>query len=670
VQDTRTPGRVYNMTREDIRAASDVVAGMLQVNSQVIYALIDPGATHSFVASRIVEKLGKCLNKVDKGFIISTPLGETVNIDCVYKEIRVSINGLEMRVYLLPLELYDFEVILGMDWLGKYKAQIDCFAKTVTLQGLDGRRAIFKGERKIIPNCIISAMRARKLVQRGCEAYLAYVKDREKESELLADIPIIKEFPDVFREELPGLPPEREVEVSIDIIPGSAPIAQSPYRMAPAELAELKIQLQELLEKGFIRPSSSPWGAPVLFVKKKDGTLRLSIDYRQLNKVTVKNKYLLPRIDDLFDQLKGARVFSKIDLRSGYYQLRIKELDVPKTAFRTRYGHYEFLVMPFGLTNAPTVFMDLMNRVFRPYLDSFVVIFIDDILVYSSSDQEHEQHLGLILQTLREHRLYAKLSKCEFWLKEVTFLGHVISVDGILVDSRKVEVVLKWERPTNVTEIRSFLGLAGYHRRFIEGFSTIAIPMTRLTRKGTKWEWTRECEESFQKLKQKLTTTPVLVLPSGTGGFVVYSDASKRGLGCVLMQHGKVIAYASRQLKPHEFNYPVHDLELAAIVFALRVWRHYLYGSQVQIFIDHKSLRYLMTQKELNMRQRRWVELIKDYDCVIDYHPGKANVVADALSRKNKALVMDSDECDNKELIELGKINAKIEVGPGDSLLA
>jgi hypothetical protein len=194
--------------------------------------------------------------------------------------------------------------------------------------------------------------------------------------------------------------------------------------------------------------------------------------------------------------------------------------------------------------------------------------------------------------------------------------------------------------------------------------------MTRLTRKGTKWEWTRECEESFQKLKQKLTTTPVLVLPSGTGGFVVYSDASKRGLGCVLMQHGKVIAYASRQLKPHEVNYPVHDLELAAVVFALRVWRHYLYGSQVQIFIDHKSLRYLMTQKELNMRQRRWVELIKDYDCVIDYHPGKANVVADALSRKNKALVMDSDECDNKELIELGKINAKIEVGPGDSLLA
>jgi hypothetical protein len=244
--------------------------------------------------------------------------------------------------------------------------------------------------------------------------------------------------------------------------------------MAPVELAELKFQLQELLDKGFIHPSNSPWGALVLFVKKKDGTLRLCIDYRQLNKVTIKNKYPLPRIDDLFDQLKGAKVFSKIDLRSGYYQLRIKDLDVSKTAFRTRYGHFEFLVMPFGLTNAHAVFMDLMNRVFRPYLDRSVVVFIDDILVYSSSYIEHEKHLREVLQTLREHRLYAKLNKCEFWLKEVTFLGHVILAEGILVDPRKVEAVLKWERPTNVTEIRSFLGLAGYYRRFIEGFSTIA----------------------------------------------------------------------------------------------------------------------------------------------------------------------------------------------------
>jgi hypothetical protein len=326
--------------------------------------------------------------------------------------------------------------------------------------------------------------------------------------------------------------------------------------------------------------------------------------------------------------------------------------------------------MPFGLTNAPAVFMDLMNRVFRPYLDRSVVVFIDDILVYSNSYIEHEKHLREVLQTLREHRLYAKLNKCEFWLKEVTFLGHVILAEEILVDPRKVEAVLKWERPTNVTEIRSFLGLAGYYRRFIEGFSTIAAPMTRLTRKETKWEWTSECESSFQELKRRLTTAPVLTLPSGMEGFVIYSDASKKGLGCVLMQYGRVIAYASRQLKTHETNYPTHDLELVAVIFALRVQRHYLYGSRVQIFIDHKSLQYLITQKELNMRQRRWVKLIKDYDCVIDYHPGRANVVVDALSRKNKLLVIEPDDCDEKELTELRQIDAKVEVGPEGSLFA
>jgi len=363
-------------------------------------------------------------------------------------------------------------------------------------------------------------------------------------------------------------------------------------------------------------------------------------------------------------------VFLKIDLRLGYYQLRIKELDVAKTAFRTRYEHYEFLVMPFGLTNALAVFMDLINRVFQPYLDKFVVAFIDDILVYSKSYLKHEQHLRQVLMTLKEHQLYAKLSKCEFWLKEVIFLGHIISAEGISVDPRNIEAVLKWERLTNITEIHSFFGLAGYYRRFIKGFSTIVIPMTRLTWKEAKWEWTKKCEESFQELKKRLTTTLVLTLPSGTEGLVVYSDASKKGLGCVLMQHGKVIVYASRQLKAHEINYSVYDLELAAVVFALRVWRHYLYRSRVQIFTDHKSLRYLMTQKELNMRQRRWVELIKDYDCVIDYHPRRANVVADALSRKVKTTDAQSEDWDEIELLELRKIDAQIEARPNESLVA
>ena len=295
-----------------------------------------------------------------------------------------------------------------------------------------------------------------------------------------------------------------------------------------------------------MRPSVSPWGAPVLLVKKKDGSMRMCVDYRQLNKVTVKNKYPLPRIDDLLDQLRGASVFSKIDLRSGYHQIRVKDEDVPKTAFRTRYGHYEYLVMPFGVTNAPAIFMDYMNRIFHQFLDRFVVVFIDDILVYSKSYSEHEVHLRLVLQILQERKLYAKFSKCEFWLSQIKFLGHVISNEGVMVDPAKVEAVFEWPRPTNPTEIRSFLGLAGYYRKFIEGFSRLSLPLTKLTRKESEFKWDDRCEQSFQELKKRLTTTPVLILPDPQRKFDIYCDASRQGLGCVLMQDRNVVAYASR----------------------------------------------------------------------------------------------------------------------------
>jgi len=383
---------------------------------------------------------------------------------------------------------------------------------------------------------------------------------------------VVQEFLDVFPSDLPGVPPDRDIDFAIDLEPGTKPISIPPYRMAPAELKELKDQLQDLLSKGFIRPSVSPWGAPVLFVKKKDGTMRMCIDYRQLNKVTVKNKYPLPRIDDLFDQLQGASLFSKIDLRSGYHQLKIRASDIPKTAFRTRYGHYEFLVMSFGLTNAPAAFMELMNGVFRPYIDSFVIVFIDDILVYSRTEDDHVRHLRIVLQRLREEKLYAKFSKCEFWLNSVAFLGHVVSKEGIRVDPAKIEAVRGWTRPTSPTEIRSFVGLAGYYRRFVQSFSTIAAPLTRLTRQGVGFQWSDECEESFQKLKTLLTSAPVLTLLEEGVDFTVYCDASGVGLGGVLMQKGKVIVYASRQLKSHEKNYPTHDLELAGLVFVLKLW--------------------------------------------------------------------------------------------------
>ncbi|WVZ70321.1 hypothetical protein U9M48_018996 [Paspalum notatum var. saurae] len=348
----------------------------------------------------------------------------------------------------------------------------------------------------------------------------------------------------------------------------------------------------------------------------------------------VKNKYPLPHIDILFDRLGGATVFSKIDLRSGYHQIKVREEDIPKTAFSTRYGLYEYLVMSFGLTNAPAFFMYLMNSVFMNELDKFVVVFIDDILVYSKNEKEHEEHLRRVLSRLREHKLYAKLSKCAFWLKEVAFLGHILSAKGVAVDPSKVEDVLNWKQPQIVTEIRSFLGLAGYYRRFIKDFSKIAKPMTALTQKNAKFAWSPKCEEAFGTLKKLLTSAPVLAQPDITKPFDVYCDASGSGLGCVLVQEGRVIAYASCQLRKHEVNYPTHDLELLAVVYALKKWRHYLLGNTCHIYTDHKSLKYIFTQPELNMRQRRWLELIKDYDLEVHYHPGKANVVADALSRK------------------------------------
>ena len=326
--------------------------------------------------------------------------------------------------------------------------------------------------------------------------------------------------------------------------------------------------------------------------------------------------------------------------------------------------------MPFGLTNAPAAFMDLMNRVFQPYLDRFVIVFIDDIHVYSGNSEEHSEHLRIVLQTLRERQLYAKLSKCQFWLDRVAFLGHVISAEGVSVDPQKIEAVVNWKPPKNVSEVRSFLGLAGYYRKFVEGFSKIAAPLTKLTRKDVKYDWVDACHKSFDELKGRLTSAPVLVLPNGRDGFVVYSDASRQGLGCVLMQNDRVIAYASRQLKKHEQNYPTHDLELAAVVFALKIWRHYLYGVPCRIFTDHKSLKYIFTQKELNLRQRRWLELIKDYDCTIEYHPGKANVVADALSRRPESSLSHMRSGYLPLLVDLRALGVILEVDDSGALLA
>jgi hypothetical protein len=321
----------------------------------------------------------------------------------------------------------------------------------------------------------------------------------------------------------------------------------------------------------------------------------MCVDYRSLNDVTLKNKYPLPCIEDLFDQMRGARVFSKIDLRLGYHQMMIRPSDIPKTTFSTRYGLYEFTVMSFVLTNAPAYFMNLMNKVFMEYLDRFVVVFIDDILIYSKSDSDHDEHLRLVLQKLQDNQLYAKYSKCEFWIDEVPFLGHIISNGGISVDPAKVKEIVEWSIPSTVTEIRSFLGLASYYRQFIEGFSKIAKPMTSLLEKGREFKWDWKCQDSFNQLKLRLMSPPMLIMPDLQKGFDIYCDACDQGLGCVLMQEGHVIAYASRQLQKHELNYPTHDLELAAVVHALKIRRHYIMGTKCQVYTDHKSLKYIFT---------------------------------------------------------------------------
>ena len=628
------PARAYAMKAREDQNAPEVIASIFSLYDIEMHALIDPGSTHSYVCMEHVFDKVPVMEKLAYDMHVTSPLGHNISVNSIYRNCPIVIQTKEFLADMITLPFGEFDLILGMDYLSKHRAIVDYGQKTVLLSCSDQTEVIVQGIGSSVMSHVISTMQARRIMKKGCETFLALILNSKRGQVDVEKIPVVREFLDVFPEELPGIPHEREVDLAIEILPGTVPMSRALYRMAPMELKELKSQLQELLDKGFIRPSVSPWGAPVLFVKKKDGTLRMCIDYRQINKVTVKNKYPLPRIEDLFDHLKGAGVFSKIDLRSGYYQLRVKEGDVPKIAFRTRYGHYEFLVMPFGLTNAPAEFMDLMNRVFRPYVDQFVVVFIDDILVYSKDAQEHEQHLRIVLETLREKKLYAKLSKCDFWLKEVSFLGHIVSAEGVRVDPAKIEAVVNWKLPQNVTEVRSFLGLARYYRRFLRGFSVIASPLTKLLKKGIKFEWIDKCHNSFEQLKGMLVEAPVLTQPTPRKEYTLYSDAVGIGLGCVLMQDGKVVAYASRQLKPHEQNYPTHDLELAAVVFALKIWRHYLYGEKCRVYTDHKSLKYLLTQKKLNLRQRRWLELFKDYDCIIDYHPGKANIVADALSRK------------------------------------
>ncbi|GJW06254.1 putative reverse transcriptase domain-containing protein [Tanacetum coccineum] len=508
---------------------SNIVTGTFLLNNCYASMLFDSGADRSFVSSTFSALLDVAPSTLDTSYAIELVDGRISEINVILKGCTLGLLGHSFDIDLMPVELGSFDVIISMDWLMKYNALIICDEKVVRIPYGD-EVLIIRGEKIVTAKCKLHPRRLR-------------ISIKKKRHE---DVPIVQEFPEVFPEDLPRLPPARQVKFQIDLVLGAVPVARAPYRLAPAEMQELSTQLKELSDRGFIRPSSSPWGAPVLFVKKKDGSFLMCIGYRELNKLTVKNRYPLPRIDDLFDQLQGSRVYSKIDLRSAYHQLRVCEEDIFKTAFRTHYGHYEF-----------------------------VIVFIDDILVYSKSRKEHEIHLKLILRLLKKEELYAKFSKCKFWLSNVQFLGHVIDSEGIYVDPTKIESIKDWASPKTPTDICQFL---------------------------------EKAEDAFQLLKQKLCSAPILALPKGCENFVV-----------------------------HEKNYTTHDLKLGAVVFALKMWRHYMYGTKCVVFTDHKSLQHILDQKELNMRQRWWLELLSDYDCEIRYHPRKANVVADALSQKERS---------------------------------
>ena len=424
----------------------------------------------------------------------------------------------------------------------------------------------------------------------------------------------LDEFKDVMPPELPKkLLPRREEDHKIELESGAKPSAMGPYRMAPPELEELRRQLKELLEAGFIKPSKAPYGAPVLFQKKHDGSLRMCINYQALNKVTVKNKYPIPLIADLFDQLGRAKFFTKLDLQSGYYQVSIAKGDEPKTTCVTRYGPYEFLVMPFSLTNAPAIFCTLMNKIFHPFLDKFVVVYLDDIVIYSNTLEEHVDHLKKVFRLLRQNELYVKKEKCSFALGEVGFLKCIR--DGkLIMEGGKIKAIQEWDPTTKVPQLRSFLGLVNYYRRFINGYLARAAPLTDLLMKGKAWTWDEKCQQAFEDLKKAVTEEPVLALPDHTKVFEVHTDASDFSIEGVLMQKRRHIAFKCRKLNDTERRYTVQEKEMTAIIHCLRTWRHYLMGSHFIVKTDNVATSYFQTQKKLSPKQAKWQDFLAEFD--------------------------------------------------------
>jgi hypothetical protein len=558
----------------------------------------------------------------------------------------------------LIYNLRKYDLILGKPWLTRINPLINWRTNDLhfqhngkdvlwTCRGFTSPSITKRSQGIVMSHLHFSTLAA----QEGNQVYLAMVKLDDNKKITPAPLPpeirplIEDEFPDIFPDSLPdGLPPDRGDAMKIETDPNADPPVRPIIRLSIAELDELKKQLDELLRKGFIKPSTSPYGAPVLFVKKKDGTLRMCVDYRGLNRITRKNRYPLPRIDELIDRLKGARYFSKLDLREGYHQQRVFEPHTHKTAFRCRYGHYEFNVVPFGLTNAPASFSAMMRTVLSDVLDKFVIAYLDDIMIYSKTKEEHLAHLRKVFSLLRKNGLYVKLSKCSFLQEQTEFLGHVISKDGIHTNAGLVRAIREWPRPSKQREVQQFIGLVQYYHQYINDFANIALPLTSLLGEGVPFSWDNDKEIAFTSLKEAVSKAPVLRIfdPDLLTG--VETDASGFAIGAVLFQTdengvSRPVAFTSRKLRPAERNYPTHEQELLAVVHALKTWRYYLDGTHFIVYTDHATLQHFPTQPKLTRRQARWMELLQEYDFDFRYKPGKDNIVPDALSRRPDHIV-------------------------------
>ena len=662
---THAPEPETATTYLDVVGQHDLLCTYARVNGTTADVLIDGGSTHDLMSFNFAKRAGIPLLKACGQITITLADGSKTTTPRQKTEHNVAYridSFSDSRRFLIAPTAHD--IVLGKPWLTRHNPSIDWETNTIILR--DGVRIIANEHRKgEVTIETISASQFKRMINKGQEiqVYKIDIHAIEGESEGVAEGKqegftlkldhlsvedarklkhTLKKYEHTVFKEPTGLPPSRTVDHKIEIIPGNTPPSRSPYKISQPELEELRKQLANLLDQGWIRPSISPYGAPILFVKKKNGSLRMCVDYRALNRITVKNKYPLPHIGELLDRLSGAKYFTKLDLRSGYHQLRIADTDIHKTAFNTRYGHFEFTVVPFELCNAPASFQGLMNDTLRPYLDQFVIVYLDDILIYSKSFKEHVQHIRTVFDTLEKNELHVALEKCQFAVSEIEYLGCYVSHHGVRTDESKIAAIRDWPEPKSITDVQMFMGLANYFHKHIPHFAHIATPLTDLLRgdvKNKEFRLSEEAREAFDILKRKLTSTPVLALPDFSKKFRVTTDASKYAMGMLLSQiddNGKErpIAFESRKFRDYEKNWATPDKELSGIVHALNIWRHYLDGQKVTVFTDHEALKYIQQQPKLNQRQARWLQHIQSYDLNIQHMPGRLNLVADALSRR------------------------------------